>query len=586
MIGKRIRPGVRRARGGILQLLQAVRALSSYIVDASPEQLVALARIPNIANYVVDGLGIERTNLLAEVGVEPGEKVRVFGTINLAGNTLEEWQEEMLAVAARCPRARNPVEHYVLSWQEGECPTDDQAREATEILVETLGAKNCQALWSLHENTRYRHVHVMLVRVDLVSSRTVALGDGWDIDRLHQSLALIEERQGWRSEPEALFVSQNGVVFDRKTGAMVRDDRGNQRQRERRLRGRDPLIEPSVQVAIAASISDARNWADLHRRLAAIGVSYRKSGSGGRIAVAGEEFKCSSLNPDWSRKSLEKLFGQPFEPHKHAGNGIAYEDYRRAASAELDRIRTAHADARARLNQARDHALLAVRGSPHAAALRGAIYAEFGAARTAVDAAFSASKAIFVQGRMTLAEWSAGGQPAAPKHVQLPLSIFPATPTTPERPVTTDPLFEAQTANSRTDFFDRTGTLAFTDYRAVIIVHEIDLTTVDAALMLAAARWDSVRVSGSPRFLALCAQVTADRSLRVVDHLGRSLLPEKKDDPFELEFKQNPNLDTTSLTTTSPLEKQLREMESSSEPRGEVAYQAQLEFLKRNGRSR
>lgn len=140
MIGKRIRRGARRTRGNVSQLLQSVRALSAYVVDANPERLLALAGVPTIANYVLDARRIEMANALADVGVEFGEKVKVFGTRNLLGHTLEEWQEEMLAIAARCPRAKSPIEHYVLSWKEGELPADDQAREAVEIFVDVLGA--------------------------------------------------------------------------------------------------------------------------------------------------------------------------------------------------------------------------------------------------------------------------------------------------------------------------------------------------------------------------------------------------------------------------------------------------------------
>src|SRR5690606_209437 len=210
----RIRSRERELRGSTRQLAARVLALSNYIVDADAEQLLQSARVAALSDYVLDmdsNAG----------GVSAGEKVDAFGSINLTGQALPEWQMEMLAVAARAPRSRNPVEHYVLSWQQGEHPDAPQAEEAARMFLETLGLERCQAIWALHANTDNDHIHIMVNRIDPATGRALQAGDGWDIDAAHKAIALIEERQGWAREEGALYFARQGELHDARSGKPV-----------------------------------------------------------------------------------------------------------------------------------------------------------------------------------------------------------------------------------------------------------------------------------------------------------------------------------------------------------------------------
>jgi hypothetical protein len=136
------------------------------------------------------------------------------GTRNLIGQTLREQQIEMLATASAAPRVEYPMVHIIVSWRTGEVPTPAQVDEAVDILLTTAGLDRSAALHAEHVNTDSRHVHVAALRIDRATG--AAAGSEWLIDDLHQALAIIEERQGWSAEPNALYYARDGAVFDAK----------------------------------------------------------------------------------------------------------------------------------------------------------------------------------------------------------------------------------------------------------------------------------------------------------------------------------------------------------------------------------
>lgn len=73
-----------------------IMALSVYVVDARPHDLVSMTHrdILSLTDYAV---------AVRENGMEPGEKVVAFGTRNLLGSDLREWQTQMLATCAVAP---------------------------------------------------------------------------------------------------------------------------------------------------------------------------------------------------------------------------------------------------------------------------------------------------------------------------------------------------------------------------------------------------------------------------------------------------------------------------------------------------
>jgi hypothetical protein len=77
---------------------------------------------------------------------ETGEIVRSADDIHLETNCLSARtaSAEMRAVADMNSRVKDPVYHCILSWREGEKPTNDQVREAAMAAMKSVGMEGHQ----------------------------------------------------------------------------------------------------------------------------------------------------------------------------------------------------------------------------------------------------------------------------------------------------------------------------------------------------------------------------------------------------------------------------------------------------------
>ena len=61
--------------------------------------------------------------------------------------------KEMEACGVMNPYAKNKIHHGILSWREGENPTQEQVEESVSIYLKEMGMENCQCYYGLHKNT-------------------------------------------------------------------------------------------------------------------------------------------------------------------------------------------------------------------------------------------------------------------------------------------------------------------------------------------------------------------------------------------------------------------------------------------------
>lgn len=518
MIVKRIRKGARQARGSIERVAASVEALSRYVVDADPWAMAELDRVRSLSEYALH---------VDARGVEPGEKVEAHGTFNLLGEDLRLWQMQMAAVAARCPRSRDPIEHFVFSWREDEHPTAVHVEEAAEILLDVLGYSNCPAIWSFHGNTAKDHGHLAVVRIDPATG-TVA-GDGWDIDRAHQAMALIEERQGWASESKGLYVARSGEVYDRITGVKIRDCEGRQIGRRARNALPSKIAAKAIEIREAAVL--AKDWTDFHSKMAALKVAYRKKGSGAVVTVADQEVKASAIHPGCSRTHLEAALGA-FEPDP-SDRAQGYEAYREAWRLRLVHIRAVHADERVRLKIWLEETLSSFEANV-GTGLPIAVRAEYRAALQSLDSAFRDAKITFTAARLAPDQWATSGQPPAPAVFPLPTLMMPPARVV-ERPIEVparlSETFRVRHQGWRTDYLDADGTMAIADLRCAIIVYSATPESFDAALRLAADRWGVVRVRASRANMTLVAERAAKLGIDLIDVKGRPVARKSERSP-------------------------------------------------------
>ncbi len=140
-------------------------ALTQYLLDAQVDRLV---------DYVSDS-DIHHHGRV-------GEKVERYGQRNLVGDRAL-WNIQMAASAASCTSSKkNPITHLTISVREGERFEDpdklvaDLMRFLCSDRSRETGPKDATRLpvvWAEHVNTKNRHIHVLISRVDPATRRPV-----------------------------------------------------------------------------------------------------------------------------------------------------------------------------------------------------------------------------------------------------------------------------------------------------------------------------------------------------------------------------------------------------------------------------
>lgn len=507
---------------------RSVYALTRYIADANPHGLMAQSAAHDILSLSEYALAVQ------SAGIEPGEKVSALGTRNLFGETLPEWQAEMLAVAAQAPAVKTPVVHIILSLHEHESWTEEEREEAITITLQTLRLDQCQVVWAEHSNTKNPHLHLSVVRVDPISWR--AAGTEWLIDDLHQALALIEERQGRVREPDALYIARDGVVFDAESGIMVRDKAGKfiagWYKELGRKHSRLSAEFLSLRAELIAAAAEAGTWEEFHDALAPREIRYDKSGSGARIKFAGKSVKASEVHASLSRPELEKTLG-PFEPDA-CRIDLAYEAYRSAFDQQLAALREQRSAETDRLSRWRKSNVEKL--ADQDAAIKATIDAEAVHAKAELQKAFAAAIKLCTDQRLTEEKWRARGRPARPEAVDVPALILPSELDCREQSWQPAVAFDAVHKDWGTEYRDHDGHVAFSDHRNIIIVHATrNHEAIDEALRIAAERWGTVRITGPAHFVELAAAraqtaginaIGADGERLVARQLDRQVAPE------------------------------------------------------------
>ncbi|HIE4434279.1 TPA: TraI/MobA(P) family conjugative relaxase [Burkholderia multivorans] len=241
----------------------------------------------------------------------PHEKVAYTGARGFLCADHVGQQGEMIALALDAPRSANPINHYILSWREGEYPTPAQVEQAVEILLAELGLAEHQTLYALHQDTDNMHLHIAVNRVHPDTLKVVKPSKGFDKEAGHRAIAKIEAIQGWSSERNARYqVDANGEAI---RGVSDGRKAPSQKRRDMEVRTGEQSAERIAIESAAPIIRDASSWAELHDRLQAKGFRYELKGSGAVIWIGDVPVKASSADRGATLAALEKRLGE-FQP--------------------------------------------------------------------------------------------------------------------------------------------------------------------------------------------------------------------------------------------------------------------------------
>jgi len=112
-------------------------------------------------------------------------------------------KEEMAGLIQASQRSKNPLCHYVLSWQTGEQPTPEQIEQAVDVLLDELKMPDHQVIYALHRDTEHAHLHVVVNKINPSTEKSVSVYN--DVHACHRAIARIEQMHGWNREPNHLY---------------------------------------------------------------------------------------------------------------------------------------------------------------------------------------------------------------------------------------------------------------------------------------------------------------------------------------------------------------------------------------------
>lgn len=258
-------------------------------------------RVNGLANYIVSP---ENSN--------ESEKCIYSGARGFTlADTHAARKAEMISLASEAVRSKDPINHYILSWREGERPTREHVEGAVDILLDELGLQDHQAIYGLHSDTDNLHMHIAVNRVHPETLKVIKPNKGFDIEAVHKAIARIEHIQGWEREKSGRYV----VLED---GDLARDgsqsNAGKQRQPDASKRDMENRTgeKSAERIAIEQAgpiIREAKSWGEIHTKLAEIGMRYEQFGSGAKIFIGEVGVKASNVDRAAGFTKLQKRLG-------------------------------------------------------------------------------------------------------------------------------------------------------------------------------------------------------------------------------------------------------------------------------------
>lgn len=237
------------------------------------------------------------------------EKCAYYGARGFLTDSPGGHRAEMVALAQDAARSSDPVNHYILSWREGEVPLPEQVEEAVTLFLDELGLEGHQAVYGLHSDTDNVHLHIALNRVHPETLRVVKIHGGFDLEAVHRAVARIEHAQGWMPERRARYqVNERGEVV-RSSRQQIEPRRPTQDKCDREAHSGYRSAERTAIEEAAPIIASAKSWEELHIALAERGMRYERTGSGAKVFVGDTALKASRVARDASLGKLERRLG-------------------------------------------------------------------------------------------------------------------------------------------------------------------------------------------------------------------------------------------------------------------------------------
>ncbi len=250
--------------------------------------------------------------------VKSDEKCAYYGARGFVTDSPGGHRAEMVALAQDAVRSADPVNHYILSWREGEVPLAAQVEQAVTLFLSELGLGEHQAVYGLHSDTDNLHLHIAVNRVHPESLRVIKIHGGFDLEAVHRAVARIEHAQGWLPERRARYQVLESGELVRSAQQHAEARQPTQAKCDREAHSGYRSAERIAIEEAAPIIASARSWNELHRALAERGMRYERTGSGAKFVVGDAAVKASRVARDASLGKLVARLG----PYHAASAGV------------------------------------------------------------------------------------------------------------------------------------------------------------------------------------------------------------------------------------------------------------------------
>lgn len=311
--------------------------LTNYITEGFAETGIRTdaARWDDLIQYIVAPSAIDWTGSRVDktIAVEAG------GVLSLATAAYE-----MHAVAARNPRAFNPVLHLIISWPESERPDTEEIFIAARRVLTTLELLDHQYVVAIHGNTENLHAHIEVNRVHPITFKAARLA--WMHKTLHRVAREIEIEHGWSHDNglyEVVEINGKKTIVESDEKALL-DAVSAGASRSETWSGEASLerwCRDAPASALRATLSDQNtsSWRQVHLVLASFGLELRETSYGGMCvhdvgspeALKRGSGRIASLSDAFNfvkRSQLEDRFGR-FAPSEYtplaARSRVAYK---------------------------------------------------------------------------------------------------------------------------------------------------------------------------------------------------------------------------------------------------------------------
>ncbi len=287
--------------------------LIEYAVRGRAAEIEALAQVDDRRHYI---------SRAPRVDVATGEVEMLEYPIETHGVlSLETAALEFQAVANQSRRTTNPYLHVVVSWRDGEAPTNAEVFASGRHVLEALGLGQHQYVIAIHRDTGNVHAHLAANRVNPETYRAQHLSMSYA--KIDRSLRELELRYGWERD-RGLHEIRERDEREPEVVLRLRREResarlGARAQTMRSWTGDRPFTEWVREAAPALRTALGRpgvGWDDVHSALGEFNLELREKGSGFTVVDRTDPnliAKASHIGRFASRERLESALG-PFRP--------------------------------------------------------------------------------------------------------------------------------------------------------------------------------------------------------------------------------------------------------------------------------